>query len=351
MADSLDCLACDYYLIKDEKVVFNAMGRSHSGSSDTITQYLENRNDHLLATFHLIDRINSRYAPVAQKNNLEEIFHEHFNKRWNSIYKICEKLTEDEGSFYALHLLYEKGLPECDCNEFINNLTPHLNRVSRIHLKLPDVERKQKRQSKVLDYLSIGIIVLDNHGDVELLNMVANQIIKQFGGLSLINNRIYPHESGERQRLEHLIAQAVSGYSYRNNWHGAMSLSSPSRTTPLNALVMSIPWNNGNPEESGATVFITDPLHSNLPNKDELLRIWLGLTRAESRLAAILTEGINLRVYAKQNGISYETARFTLKNILKKTGTSRQAELVSLILANLPQINLLESQSLITAAM
>ena len=68
----------------------------------------------------------------------------------------------------------------------------------------------------------------------------------------------------------------------------------------------------------------------------DLLRCHFGLTPAEARLALRLVAGETLRSAAAKLGITYETARTQLKNIFNKTGTSRQAELVVVVLTTLP---------------
>jgi DNA-binding CsgD family transcriptional regulator len=66
------------------------------------------------------------------------------------------------------------------------------------------------------------------------------------------------------------------------------------------------------------------------------LQCHFGLTLAEARLALHLVAGETLRSAAVKLSISYETARSSLKNIFRKTGTCRQAELVIVILTGAP---------------
>jgi len=68
----------------------------------------------------------------------------------------------------------------------------------------------------------------------------------------------------------------------------------------------------------------------------ELLRCHFGLTPAEARLALHLVAGETLRSAEVKLGITYESARTQLKKIFNKTGTSRQAELVVVVLTALP---------------
>ena len=68
----------------------------------------------------------------------------------------------------------------------------------------------------------------------------------------------------------------------------------------------------------------------------DLLQRHFSLTLAEARLALHLVTGETLRSAAAKLSITYETARTSLKNIFRKTGTCRQAELVVVILTALP---------------
>lgn len=58
----------------------------------------------------------------------------------------------------------------------------------------------------------------------------------------------------------------------------------------------------------------------------------LGLSPSETELAVSLAQGEALGSYAERKRISIHTARWTLKQAMAKTGTHRQAELVSLVM-------------------
>jgi DNA-binding CsgD family transcriptional regulator len=64
-----------------------------------------------------------------------------------------------------------------------------------------------------------------------------------------------------------------------------------------------------------------------------LMKTMYGLTPAESRLADLLLEGLEVRGIADSLGITIETTRFYLKRVLAKTGTRRQSELMKLMLS------------------
>jgi DNA-binding CsgD family transcriptional regulator len=56
------------------------------------------------------------------------------------------------------------------------------------------------------------------------------------------------------------------------------------------------------------------------------------LTPAEAKIAALLAEGQSIITITDELSISESTAKTHLRRIFEKTGTSRQAELVSLLL-------------------
>lgn len=63
----------------------------------------------------------------------------------------------------------------------------------------------------------------------------------------------------------------------------------------------------------------------------QYLRRLLGLTAAEAAIATLISQGMQLREIADRRGIAYETVRTHLRSIFNKTGTKRQAELVTLL--------------------
>jgi DNA-binding CsgD family transcriptional regulator len=79
-----------------------------------------------------------------------------------------------------------------------------------------------------------------------------------------------------------------------------------------------------------ALLFIGDPERSVSFDQTRIARLY-GLSRAESRVAALLASGKRLEEVAEALDIAYETVRKHLKQIFGKTGTYRQAELVRML--------------------
>ena len=63
------------------------------------------------------------------------------------------------------------------------------------------------------------------------------------------------------------------------------------------------------------------------------LRAAFGLSKAEARLALYLAAGASLASMAEAFDVKLTTIRSQLQQVFSKTGTSRQAELVALLLS------------------
>jgi DNA-binding CsgD family transcriptional regulator len=80
-----------------------------------------------------------------------------------------------------------------------------------------------------------------------------------------------------------------------------------------------------------AIVFVSDPAQRVRPTPATLHALY-GLTPAEYRLAMLLADGKEPNAIAEMIGVSRNTLKTQLAGIYRKTGTSRQAQLVGLLL-------------------
>lgn len=65
----------------------------------------------------------------------------------------------------------------------------------------------------------------------------------------------------------------------------------------------------------------------------ESLRMLLGLTKAEARVARLLAQGLRPEAVADELHVSAATVNFHLRNLFQKTGATRQSDLVAQVLA------------------
>jgi len=80
-----------------------------------------------------------------------------------------------------------------------------------------------------------------------------------------------------------------------------------------------------------AMLFIGTPNQTRELNA-QMLEALYGITRAETRVARDLIEGYDIEEISERNRVSRNTIRTQIRQLLRKTDTRRQAELVKLLI-------------------
>jgi DNA-binding NarL/FixJ family response regulator len=194
------------------------------------------------------------------------------------------------------------------------------------------IERRLRRHGKAgsefaaLTNLPMGVVVVDRFCKVEHMNPRGLEIVSARDGLFVGSDGILraqdPAKSGS---LLALVSSTVD----RSSEGGAVAVERPSLMRPLSVLVASAGGGRGD----RAVLFISDP-EARLEVSSAVVSDLFGLTGSEARLTKALAEGYRLEDAASLSGITISSARTYLKQIFGKTGTSRQAELVQLILSS-----------------
>jgi DNA-binding CsgD family transcriptional regulator len=194
-----------------------------------------------------------------------------------------------------------------------------------------------------LDRSPVAIVLLDGQKRVVFANEHAGELHGRGDGITICSSGIGLFRSHDNVRLQGLIARAVVGSEppagRRCAGEGSKSMRAlrSSGKRPYAFLVAPLSVGDRDRDPVRATcrpavcVVIADPDGARtLPV--ERLQDAFDLTEAESRLAARLAAGEELRSAAHSLGITYGTARARLAEIFQKTDTRRQGELVNLLL-------------------
>ncbi len=175
-----------------------------------------------------------------------------------------------------------------------------------------------------LDSLAVGVLVVDAGAHVLFMNRRGREICAVGDGLMIGPDKICrtstPPESASLHELIRLAAEKGSG--------GSMSVARPLLGSPLSVVVAAA---SGLRDAGAAAIYLRDPDDANIPSSTHLASIF-GLTPAEAHIAHSLSLGLSLVEAARVSGITVGTARNYLKRVFLKTGVSRQAELVRLVL-------------------
>jgi DNA-binding CsgD family transcriptional regulator len=90
-------------------------------------------------------------------------------------------------------------------------------------------------------------------------------------------------------------------------------------------------------DEARAMLFIADTEVRQIVETDNLENLY-GLTRAEADLVRLVSEGRSLEQVSEERGVTMNTVRSQLKQVFSKTDTSRQGELVHLVLSGIASL-------------
>jgi DNA-binding CsgD family transcriptional regulator len=211
--------------------------------------------------------------------------------------------------------------------KLIRALVPHLQRALQLHRRVVDMQARESAQDWALDQLPFGVVILGNTGQVVIANRTAIELCHPRNGLRLTRIGLNATLATDQRHLQALIRTA-STLSLLNPAGGFMSVTRPFGS-PLHLFVGPLLIT-----ASGArsvAVFISDPEQKS-PSLATVLSTLFKLTPAEVRLATLLVEGKPLVEIAQQGGVTHGTLRSQLKSVFQKTGTSRQAQLVRLLL-------------------
>lgn len=224
---------------------------------------------------------------------------------------------------------------EGDAQRLLSLLVPHLKRATQLHWRIGALEKRIEADLAALDRLSSAVFLVDGEGRVLFANRAGEALLRSRDGICLRSGRLAAASAASTDLLQKLIAGAARtalGIAFKNSG-GTLSVARSSEKRPLMALVSPL----GRSEvarparRAAAIVFVNDPeLEPKAPS--EALAWAYGLTAAEARLASALVTGTKLKDYADIHAISVNTARWTLKQVFRKTDTRSQAELVRLFL-------------------
>lgn len=217
------------------------------------------------------------------------------------------------------------------------NLTGHLMRAVGVAHRLAIKESQVVQAFGVIDNLKFGVALLDGSQRLIQANRFAEALFNGKDGLQVRDAAVQATHRQDRRALESSIRAALLVHlGLSSELPQAASARRQSGKRPLRVMAIPLPRQAENPfliRRAAVALMISDPeLETVVP--DQWLRHRYGLTAAEARLTQSLLRGASLREAAERNGLAYETARWYLKHVFQKTGTTRQPQLLKVLLSD-----------------
>lgn len=243
--------------------------------------------------------------------------------------------TQD-GGIYGFRVTRPEGSPDFSATDraLCRRLLPHLKRALNLHLAVNQDRKVNTLYSQAMAQLMVGVIVLDEHGEVIELNTMARAIVEMNDGLRIVGKQLEATYANDNRKLQRMVRDALAPTAAAKvSLVEAMAASRPSGKVSWGLVVQSMEpdqWTEGKHRPSVA-VFVRDAEGKAHPPV-KLAQQLFQLTPAETSLAIQLANGLSLEEAAEALNIRRNTARAHLRSIFSKTGVRRQTELVRIFL-------------------
>ena len=216
--------------------------------------------------------------------------------------------------------------------KLIQDLQPHVRHVVAVRQVLADAGAVGTSLAGLLVSTRFGVVELDWDGRIVTANDRALRLLRTGNGLMDAGGFLRARERRENNGLSRLLADALPRFG-GEAVGGSMVIGRHGAPRPLVIYVnpASRHLYDFRPRRVAAVVLIVDP-DRRAQVDPSIVRMALGLTAAESRLAAGLAAGHSVREIARMTGRQEATVRWHLKQIFRKMGISRQVDLVRRVL-------------------
>ncbi len=238
------------------------------------------------------------------------------------------------GSSGVLSLNRPDASPEFDeeSMRILAALVPHVRRALALHRELALAGAERQALSDVLDQLNAAVVLVSEQGRVVLMNRAASGLARARDGFGVDRHTVVGTTANATTALRVAIRSTVEAARGQSLAASAMRVQLPRHSGGRALEVQIFPLPQGAHGAAAAALFITDPdATPSLPK--QLLAGRFGLTPTESKVANALAQGLSVKAIAAACRLSTETTRWYVKQVLAKTGTTRQAEVVRLLLS------------------
>ncbi len=223
--------------------------------------------------------------------------------------------------------------------EALDALLPHLKRALSLRLLGLSKSNGHDDLFEAINTMARAVLVVDQNGHVLSANTRAARIVNADDGISVDQNGCLRAATLESSKRLNAILDGSNSPKTNGNFAfgGVCLLKRPSGRRPLQLLASPLSEKPGFGRDRLTLVFISDP-EEPVNVRESILRELFELTPAEAAVASRLATGESVEQICEGLSITANTCRTHLKRIYAKTETSRQGELVNLILTSVASL-------------
>ena len=261
-------------------------------------------------------------------------FYTEFLRPQNVLHLVGVVLADDENGLTTLVFLRSPEAGPFDRTEtsVLRKSVPALQKALQTHFRFRGSLDRSWTVQGILDHLQIGIVTLDGRGRTASMNRRAREILAAREALGLSSGRLKCMHPGDARAFAFCLKKSLRGGKTERAAE-ILSVRRVGAGPPLFLVIFAIRGGGSRLESSQprALAILMDPRKKEYFSVPILVHLF-GLSPAEARLACLLGSGLSLAEIARRLGIRINTARTHLKHVFAKTRTSRQGELVHLLL-------------------
>jgi len=220
--------------------------------------------------------------------------------------------------------------------EVVARLVPHIRQFVRVRHALVQARAAKATLEGLLENTRAGVFQLDRDWRIMAANDRAHELLRQGTLLADRDGLLHLANPNDNIELKRLLNRALPRFSGQGE-SGSMMVKHPSSTLPGDGLALHVTPLRDREVDFGtwapaALVLAIEPSAQGRIDR-LLLRRELGLSKAESEVAALVAEGKSIPEIMVAIGRGEHTARWHIKQSLAKLGVSRQAELAQIVRA------------------
>lgn len=233
------------------------------------------------------------------------------------------RLDEQSDSGIYLTVLHQVGAPSPTARHYalLERITPHLLKAVKVSARINCLELDLAKRDLLLDHHATPLWLLDAEGQVLHGNQAARHM--SLSGSPLFEKFARLHSTTQDSHLRKLIRRAAGKYGKRQA--GWLRLDT---SEAQELLVTPVPADADCNRHFNKPLVLLALLENRLPGP--LLTELFQLSPAEHRLAELLAQGLTLECCATRLNVSINTVKTQLRALFRKTGTTRQAQLINL---------------------